>query len=89
MVNQALIYNPESYAWLLLARAYGMQQNAAGYNYAAAELSLLDNDIALAKKQAEQAMKSKPSTTLRLKLDDLMMRIKEKEKEFPLNTRRY
>lgn len=89
MVNQALIYNPENYAWLLLARAYGMQQNAAGYNYAAAELSLLDNDIALAKKQAEQALKSKPSSTLRLKLDDLMMRIKEKEKEFPLNTRRY
>ena len=81
MLNQVLIYNPESYAWLLLSRAYGLQQNSAGYNYAAAEFSLLDKDIDLAKKQAEQALKSNPSPALRIKLDDLMLRIKEKEKE--------
>lgn len=81
MLNQVLIYNPESYAWLLLARAYGLQQNAAGYNYAAAEFSLLDQDIDLAKKQAEQALKSNPSPALRIKLEDLMIRIKDKEKE--------
>ena len=81
MLNQVLIYNPDSYAWILLSRAYGLQQNAAGYNYAAAEYSLRMHDIRLAKQQAEQALKSNPSQTLRLKLDDLMMRIKDEEKE--------
>ena len=81
MLNQVLIYNPDSYAWILLSRAYGLQQNAAGYNYAAAEYSLRIHDIRLAKQQAEQALKSNPSQTLRLKLDDLMMRIKDEEKE--------
>ena len=89
MLNQVLIYNPESYAWLLLARAYGLQQNAAGYNYASSELSLLDQDLNLAKKQAEQALKSNPSPALRIKLDDLMLRIKEKEKENKNNFRHY
>ncbi len=87
MLNQVLIYNPQSYAWLLLARAYGLQQNAAGYNYAAAEFSLLDQDIELAKKQAQQALKSNPTSALRIKLEDLMLRIKDQEKEN--NFRRY
>lgn len=80
LLNQVLVYNPDSYAWILLSRAYGMQQNAAGYNYAAAEYSLLTRDIRLAKQQAEQALKSSPSPALRLKLEDLLLRIKDMEK---------
>lgn len=81
MLNQVLIYNPQSEAWLLLSRAYGLQQNAAGYNYAAAEYSFLIKDYTLAKKQAEQALKSNPSSALTIKLEDLLARIKEQEKE--------
>ena len=81
LLNQVLVYNPDSYAWILLSRAYGMQQNAAGYNYAAAEYSLLTRDIRLAKQQAEQALKSSPSPALRLKLEDLLLRIKDMEKQ--------
>ncbi|MBO7556036.1 MAG: M48 family metalloprotease [Alphaproteobacteria bacterium] len=81
MLNQVLIYNPQSEAWILLSRAYGLQQNASGYNYAAAEYSFLIKDFTLAKKQAEQALKSNPSPALKLKLDDLLSRIKEQEKE--------
>lgn len=81
LLNQVLVYNPDSYAWILLSRAYGMQQNAAGYNYAAAEYSLLTRDIRLAKQQAEQALKSSPAPALRLKLEDLLLRIKDMEKQ--------
>ena len=35
MLNQVLVYNPDSYAWLLLARASGMQNDMATSNYAA------------------------------------------------------
>lgn len=81
LLNQVLVYNPDSYAWILLSRAYGMQENAAGYNYAAAEYSLLTGDIRLAKQQAEQALKSSPAPALRLKLEDLLLRIKDMEKQ--------
>lgn len=80
MLNQVLIYNPNSYAWILLARAYGLQENAAGYNYAAAEYSLLAKDTKLAKQQTEQALKANPSSAMRLKLNDLLLRIKDEEK---------
>ena len=81
LLNQFLIYNPQSEAWILLSRAYGLQQNSAGYNYAAAEYNFLNQDLHLAKKQAEQALKSNPTSSLRIKLDDLILRIEEKEKE--------
>ncbi len=81
LLNQVLIYNPDSYAWILLSRAYGLQKNAAGYNYAAAEYSLRTGDLRLAKQQAEQALKAFPQGSLKLKLDDLLLRIKNEEKE--------
>ena len=83
LLNQVLIYNPDSSAWVLLARAYGLQENVAGYNYAAAEASFYSGDLKLSKKQAEQALKSNPQSTMRLKLDDLLLRIKEEEKNRP------
>ena len=58
-----------------------MQHNVAGYNYAAAEYSFLMRDIRLAKQQIEQALKSNPSKAIKLKIDDLKLRIKDIEKE--------
>lgn len=81
LLNQVLVYNPDSYAWILLSRAYGLQENAAGYNYAAAEYSLLTRDARLARQQAEQALKANPAPALRLKLEDLLLRIKDIEKQ--------
>ncbi len=85
LLNQVLIYNPDSSAWLLLARAYGLQENAAGYNYAAAEYSLRIGDVKLAEQQAKQAVKSNPGAVLRLKLDDLLLRIKDYQKDHKYN----
>ena len=38
-------------------------------------------DIRLAKQQAEQALKSNPTKALKLKIDDLKLRIKDIEKD--------
>lgn len=81
MLNQVLIYNRENYAWLLLARAYGLQNDIANSSYAAAEFSLLGNDAAMAKRQAENALRHNPAPALKLKIDDLLLRIKQIEKE--------
>ena len=81
LLNQVLIYNPNSYAWILLSRAYGLQKDAAGYNYAAAQASFLSGDLRLAKKQLQQALQSSPSQAIRLKADDLMQRISDEEKK--------
>lgn len=88
MLNQVLVYNPDSYAWLLLARASGMQNDMATSNYAAAEFSFLGGDAQTARRQAENALRHNPSSTLRLKIDDLLMRIKQLEKEEGLPERR-
>ncbi len=82
MLLQVLVYNPDnSYGWLLLARTYGLQNNLAGSAYASAEFNLLTGDIVTARRQAQRAIDNKPSTTLRLKIDDLMLRIKQIEKK--------
>ncbi len=81
MLNQVLIYNPNSYAWLILARAYGMTGDMPNSNYAAAEFSLLSGDMKTAKRQAENALKYAPSPALKIKIDDLLLRIKQLEKE--------
>lgn len=88
MLNQVLIYNPGSYAWLLLARAYGSLNDMANSNYAAAEFSFLGGDAGMARRQAENALQNNPSSALRLKIEDLLLRIKQLEKEEPSNGRR-
>lgn len=86
MLNQVVIYNPESsFAWILLSRTYGLQNDIANSNYAAAEFSLLNGDGKLAKRQAENALKSNPSSALKLKIDDLLVRVKQIQKEEPQN----
>lgn len=81
LCNQILINSPDSYAWVLLARAHGLREDAANYNYASAEYSLRVGDFALAKRQAESALKNNPNSSLKLKLEDLLLRIKDLEKE--------
>ncbi len=81
MLNQVLVYNNQNaYSWLLLARAYGLKEDVANSNYAAAEFSFLTGDIDTAKKQAENVLKANPSSSLRLKADDLLLRIKQIQK---------
>lgn len=81
LLNQILIYNPDSYAWITLARAYGLQEDAANYNYASAEYSIRTGDLALAKRQAQAALKANPKQVTRLKIEDLLIRIKDLEKK--------
>jgi predicted Zn-dependent protease len=83
ILNQVVIYNPDSFAWLYLARTYGLLDDPANYNYASAEYSLRMRNTGLAKRQAEIALKSNPNSTLRLKIEDLLIRIKEIEKDAP------
>ena len=45
-------------------------------------------DAQTARRQAENALRHNPSSTLRLKIDDLLMRIKQLEKEEGLPERR-
>jgi len=83
LLNQILVHNPDSYAWLYLARAYGLKNDLANSNYAAAEFSLRSGDIPVAVKQLAAAEKATPSPALRLKLEDLKLRIKQIKEEQP------
>ena len=57
------------------------QNDIANSSYAAAEFSLLGNDVAMAKRQAENALRHNPASSLKLKIDDLLLRIKQIEKK--------
>lgn len=80
LLNKAIIKRPAAYAWLLLSRAYGMNQQEDYANYAAAEYSLRIGALDAAQKQAEQAKKQNPSPQLALKIDDILDRIKDLKK---------
>lgn len=77
LLNKSLVQKPDTYGWLLLARAYGGMNDLANSNYASAEYSLRIGAYDIAKKQANQALKSSPSPQLRLKIDDLLNRLEE------------
>lgn len=81
ILAKAIIQQPNSYAWLLLSRAYGELGDAANSNYAAAEYSLRIGAADIAKRQSEQALKANPNKKLKLKIDDLLQRIKEIQKD--------
>lgn len=76
MLNKAIILRPTSFAWLLLARAYGMQNNLSAANYASAEYSLKIGAIDIAEEQLKNAEKYAPNHVLNLKISDLRARIK-------------
>lgn len=62
--------------WLLLSQAYDQNGQTAYAEYAAAEYSLRIGAADIAKRQAENAQHKNPPSALRLKLDDLLRRIK-------------
>lgn len=76
ILNQAIINRPSSFAWLLLARAYGAQNNMAAANYASAEYSLRIGAIDVAMEQIKKAKAAYPKKNLLLKVSDLEARIK-------------
>lgn len=80
LLNKAIIKRPAAFAWLLLSRAYGMNQQEDYANYAAAEYSLRIGALDTAQKQAEQAKKQNSSPQLALKIDDILSRIKDLKK---------
>ena len=75
LLNQSVIKHPTGFAWLLLARAYGLQDNEAAANYASAEYSLRIGAFEVARDQLKQARKAKPDARLALKIGDLEARI--------------
>ena len=83
LLNKSLIQKPDSYAWLMLARAYGMQEDMAYSNYASAEYSLRIGALDTAERQVKEALKANPTQSLRLKLEDLNKRLKSLRREQP------
>lgn len=77
ILNKSLLLKPDTYGWLLLARAYGELNNTANSNYASAEYSLRIGAKDVAKRQAETALKANPSPQLKLKINDLLSRLEE------------
>ena len=69
------------FAWQLLARAYGMNNQPASSYYAAAEYSYADNNFETAKRQLLNARKAGADKSLSLKISDLEQRIREDEKD--------
>lgn len=76
LLNKALLRRPNAGAWQLLSRAYGMKGDEASAAYAAAEFSLGIGARDTAERQALQARKQTNSKSLKLKIDDLLIRIK-------------
>lgn len=59
LLNKSLIQRPDTYAWLFLSRAYGLKNDEAYANYAAAEFSLRIGELDVAERQAGEARKYK------------------------------
>lgn len=81
ILNRALVAKPNSFAWLLLSRTYGELGDIANSNYSAAEYSYRIGAIDISKHQAEEALKSTQNPKLKLKIEDLLARIKEIQKD--------
>ncbi len=81
LLNKSLVKSKNAYAWLMLAQAYGMQDNMAYANYASAEFSLFLGEIDTAEKQVREAQKQNPPATLEKKLNDIDQRIKQLQKK--------
>lgn len=77
-LNHAVSERPNLTAWLLLARAYDENNQKAYSLYAAAQYSLGLGNNQTAQKQIEQAEKSNPSESLKIKLNDLKNILKNK-----------
>lgn len=78
-LQKALTVRQIATGWLLLAQAYELNGQPAEAQYAAAEYSMRNGDLRLAKKQAERAKKASIDPKLTLKIDDLLRVIKTME----------
>ncbi|MBR6663411.1 MAG: tetratricopeptide repeat protein, partial [Alphaproteobacteria bacterium] len=78
ILNKALISRPTTFAWLMLARAYGLQDKIAHANYASAEYSARIGAFQTAKEQLNTAKKYSSDQALNLKISDLEMKLKSK-----------
>lgn len=76
LLNKSLISAPKGFAWMLLAKAYGIVGDMAEANYAAAEYSLRIGALQTAQNQLKNAAKHPMSKQLKLKCEDLAQRIK-------------
>ena len=77
LLNKSLVKSKNAYAWLMLAQAYGMQDNMAYANYASAEFSLFIGEVETAQKQVSEAQKLNPPSALQNKLSDIEKRIEQ------------
>lgn len=75
LLNKAIIKRPNSFAWLLLSRAYGLQENLGYANYAAAEYSLRIGAPETAQEQLKQSLTYNPDQTLKIKIADLQNKL--------------
>lgn len=80
LLNKSLVRSQNSFTWLLLSQAYGLDNDMAGANYAAAEYSVRIGNVDTAKKQLQEANKYPSSKQLKLKIDDLSQRLKNIDK---------
>lgn len=81
ILNKALIRSQNGFAWMLLSQAYGIMEDMAAANYAAAEYSLRIGALDAAKNQLKEAVKHPASSQLKLKIDDLKQRLKHLDKQ--------
>ena len=81
LLNKALVRTQNSFAWLLLSQAYGIANDIARANYAAAEYSVRIGNTEIAKKQLQEAKKNMTSKQLKLKIEDLEQRLQNIDKE--------
>lgn len=81
LLNQSLIRSQSSFAFLLLAKAYGILGDMAAANYASAEYSFRIGNIAAARHQLKEALRYNAPQQLKLKIDDLNLRLKQLDKE--------
>ena len=75
-LQQASISRPTAIGWLLLAKAYALNNQTAEAQYASAKFSAITGDLKLAQRQAEEAKKNSLSPQLTLKIDDLLNTLK-------------
>ena len=80
LLTKSNLNRPMGFNWLLLSRAYGMNEDNANANYAAAEYSFYIGANDIAKQQATEAKKLSQNPRLNLKIDDLLNRLKDIEK---------
>lgn len=86
VLNRSLQRRPSATGWLLLSQAYSLNRQPAYADYAAAEHSLRIGEPEIAQRQASNALKNNPSAKLKLKLNDLLRRIKN---DYPELNNRY